>query len=89
MTFIDTEEAFTIFANACAQAGAARCLPVSMIQGNATGSDVRLLFTSTIDVCSATPLNVLGEAEHVPTARLEIAEGRIHRTPSAKWRTQG
>ena len=46
----DSEEVFTTFANACAQAGAARCLPASMIRGNVTGSDVRLLFTSTIDV---------------------------------------
>lgn len=50
VALVDTEKAFTAFANACAEAGAARCLPVSMIQGNATGSDIRLLFTSTIDV---------------------------------------
>jgi hypothetical protein len=49
-SFIDTEEAFTTFVNACAQAGAAKCLPVGMINKNATGSDVRTLITSTIDV---------------------------------------
>ena len=46
----DSEEVFTTFATACAQAGTAKCLPVGLIQGNATGFDVRLLFTSTIDV---------------------------------------
>jgi len=55
---VDTEEVFTTFANACAQAGAAKCLPAGMIQGNVTGSDIRLLLTSTIDVSLATPLHV-------------------------------
>jgi len=50
VTLVDSENAFTTFANACAQAGAAKCPPVGMIQGNATGSDVRALITSTIDV---------------------------------------
>ena len=49
-TLIDSEEAFTTFTNACAQAGAAKCPPVGMIQGNATGSDVHMLITSTVDV---------------------------------------
>jgi len=54
VALVDSEEAFTAFANACAQAGAAKCLPVGMIQGNVTGSDVHLLFISTIDVSSGT-----------------------------------
>jgi len=49
-TFAHSEEAFTTFANACAQAGAAKCLLVSLIKNNATGCDVRTLITSTIDV---------------------------------------
>jgi hypothetical protein len=49
-SFINAEEIFTTFANSCAQAGAAKCLPVSMIKNNATGSDIRTLITSTIDV---------------------------------------
>lgn len=47
---LDSEEVLTAFANACAQAGAGKCLPVSMIKGTATGADVRTLITSTIDV---------------------------------------
>jgi len=50
VTLIDSEEAFTTLTNACAQAGAAKCSPAGMIQGNATGSDVHTLITSTIDV---------------------------------------
>jgi len=49
-TLVDTEGAFTTFVNACAQAGAVKCPPVGMIKGNATGSDVHTLITSTIDV---------------------------------------
>jgi len=49
-SFIDSEEAFTTFVNSCAQAGAAKCLPVSLIKDNATGYDVRQLITSTIDL---------------------------------------
>ncbi len=49
-SYINTEEAFTTFVNSCAQAGAAKCLPVSMIKNNATGSDIHTLITSTIDV---------------------------------------
>jgi len=89
VTFVDAEEAFTVFANACAQAGPARCLPVSMIQGNATGSDIRLLITSTIDVSSVSPMYDLCKAELGPKARLEVAEGRIHRAPGTEWGTQG
>ena len=64
---VDSEKAFTTFATACAQAGPAKCLPVSLIQGNATGSDVRLLFTSTIDVSVAIPIRILcEEAELCP-----------------------
>ena len=48
--FHDSEEAFTAFANACAQAGAVKCPPAGMIQGNVTGSDVHTLITSTVDV---------------------------------------
>jgi len=88
VALVDSEEAFIAFTNACAQAGAAECLPVSMIQGNAAGSDVRLLFTSTIDVSSTTLMSVLCKAKLGPTARLEVAEGRIHGTPSPKWGTQ-
>jgi len=55
---IDSEKVFTTFTNACAQAGAARCFPAGLIQGNATGSDVHLLFTSTIDVSLALCMHV-------------------------------
>ena len=85
---VDTEEAFTTFVNACAQAGAAKCLPVSMIQGNATGPDVRLLFTSTIDVSLHIPMCVSCKIELGPIARPEVAEGRIYWIPITKWRTQ-
>ena len=81
----DSEEAFTTFANACAQAGAAKCLPAGMIQGSVTGSDVRQLFTSTIDVSPVTPAYISRNIELEPTARLEVTEGRIYRTPSTKW----
>jgi len=86
----DSEEAFTTFTNACAQASAAKCLLASMIHGNATGSDIRQLFTSTIDVSLFIPMYVsCEEAEPGPTARSEITEGRIYRIPIvAKWRTQ-
>jgi hypothetical protein len=47
---IHVEAAFTTFATACAEAGASKCLPVQLINKNATGSDVRTLITSTIDV---------------------------------------
>jgi hypothetical protein len=57
-TLLHSEEAFTVFADACAQAGAAKCLPVSAIQGNATGSDIRTLITSTIDVGRLTQASV-------------------------------
>ena len=50
VSLLHTEEAFTTFVNACAQAGVVKCLLVGMIQGNATGSDVRTLITSTLDV---------------------------------------
>ena len=59
VTFIHTEEAFTTFVNACAQAGAAKCLLVQMIgKKKATGHDVRTLITSTIDVSLFTPASV-------------------------------
>ena len=45
----NSEEVFTTFAEACARAGAAKCLPIGLIQGNATGPDLRLLFTSIIN----------------------------------------
>ena len=89
ITLFDTEEAFTTFANACAQAGSIKCFLVRMIQGNATGSDVRTLITSTIDVSLSTPMRALYEVEFRPIARLEAAEGWIHRTPSTNWGTQG
>jgi hypothetical protein len=57
-TLLHSEEAFTVFADACAQAGAAKCLPVSAIQGNATGSDIRTLITSSIDVGRLTQASV-------------------------------
>ena len=47
---IDSEEALTTFTNSCAQAGAVKCPPAGMIPGNATGSDVHTLITSTVDV---------------------------------------
>ena len=47
---LDSEEVLTTFANACGQAGAAKCLPAGLIKGTATGPDVRTLITSTIDV---------------------------------------
>lgn len=50
VTLLHTEDAFSTFANACAEAGASKCLPVGMIHKNATGSDVRALITSTIDL---------------------------------------
>ena len=50
---VDSERVFTTFTNACAQAGAAKCLPAGLIEGNATDSDIHLLFTSTIDVSPA------------------------------------
>jgi hypothetical protein len=55
VSLLHSEDAFTVFVDACAQAGAAKCLPVGMIQGNATGSDIRTLITSTIDVGFHTP----------------------------------
>ena len=88
-SFVDSEKVFDTFANACAQAGAAKCFPVGLIQGNATGSDVRLLFTSTIDVSRPSAAYVSRDgAYYGSTARFEVAEGRIHRTPSTKRRTQ-
>jgi len=61
-----------------------------MIRGNATGSDIRLLFTSTIDVSLGTPVHVpCEEADTRLAARLEVTEGWIHRTSVAEWRTQG
>ena len=59
VTFADSEEAFNTFTNACAQAGAAKCPPAGMIQGNATGSDVHTLITSTIDVRSPCALLIV------------------------------
>ena len=56
VTFLHTEEALTTFVNACAQAGATKCFPVRMIKGKATGSDVRKLITSTIDVSMFTTM---------------------------------
>jgi len=87
----DSEVTFDIFTDACAQAGAAKCYPASMIHGNVTGSDIRKLFTSTIDVSLFITMYVsCEEAEPGPTARSEITEGRIYRIPiSAKWRIQG
>jgi len=85
---VDSEEALTTFVNACAQAGAVKCLPVSMIQGNATGSDIRLLFTSTIDVSLLIPMYSSCEAELGPIARPEITRGRIYWIPTKKWRTE-
>jgi hypothetical protein len=62
VTLIDTEEAFTTFANACAQAGTVKCFPARMIKKKATGSDVRKLITSTIDVSLFTLMVVSEEA---------------------------
>lgn len=59
VSLIDTEKAFIIFVIACAQAGPTKCLPAGMIQGNATGSDVRKLITSTMDVNISTTTCVL------------------------------
>ena len=64
---VDTEKVFTTFTNACAQAGAVRCFPAGLIQGNATGSDVHLLFASTIDVS-------LAFCTHVSCARLTLGQ---------------
>jgi len=64
VTLVDTEEAFTTFTNACAQAGAAKCPPVGMIQGNATGSDVHALITSTIDVSQPLLMWILCEVAY-------------------------
>ena len=89
MTLADSEKVFTTFANACAQAGAAKRLPASMIQGNAKGSNIRLLFTSIIDVSSATSARVLYEEIYCgPIARFEATEGRIHQAPGKKRRTR-
>ena len=78
----DSEKGFTTFASTCAQTGAAKYLPASMIRGNATGSDIRLLFTSTIDVSSATSARVFYEEIYSGSiARFEATEGRIHRVP--------
>jgi len=69
----DSEETFTAFANACAQAGTAKCLPASMIHGNATGPDIRQLFTSTIDVSLFIPMYVsCEEAEPGPKLALKL-----------------
>jgi len=88
-SMVDSEKAFTSFANACAEAGAAKCLPASLIQGDATGSDIRLLFTSTIDVSLSILVYVsCEEAELRPLARPETTEGRIYRVHIPKWRTQ-
>jgi len=85
----DSEEAFTTFTDACAQAGAAKCHPAGMIHGNVTGSDIRQLFTSTIDVSLFITMYVsCKEAEPGPIARPEVTEGWIYRTPITKWRTQ-
>jgi len=88
-SMVDSEEAFTTFTNACAEAGAAKCLPASLIQGDATGSDIRLLFTSTIDVSLFIPMYIsCEEAELGPIARPGATEGRTYRTPIPKWRAQ-
>jgi len=55
---IHSEGALTTFVNSCAQAGAVKCLLVRMIKEKATGSDVRMLITSTIDVSLSTPVYV-------------------------------
>ena len=56
LDLVDSEAVFTAFANACAQAGAKKCLLAGMIQGTATGSGVWTLITSTIDVSLFIPM---------------------------------
>ena len=86
VSLLHTEEAFTTFVNACAQAGAIKCLPVGMIQGNATGSDVRTLITSTLDVGLFNSSHLSCKTDFGPIARPEATEGRIRRTPGPNRR---